>query len=640
METSSPRPVELLAPARDADTALAALAAGADAVYMGGPMLGARQDAPNAVADIRRVVSQAHRWGARLYVTLNTIIYDDELPAAEALIWELYRAGVDALIVQDMALLRMKLPPIELHASTQCDTRTPQKALFLAQAGFSQVVVARECTIDEITEIAAALKPLGTKVEAFVHGALCVCFSGDCRASLALTGRSANRGACAQICRLPFDLVDDQGRKIIAGRHLLSLRDLNRAQSLPQLLQAGVSSLKIEGRLKDANYVKNVMAFYRRELDKIIDANPSLYSHASAGRTVINFIPDVTKSFNRGFTDYFFYPHPTANSFANFRSPKFTGEPVATVKEIGSTPSGLPKWRVEATAALHNGDGLGFYTPDGGFTGFRLNRVEGSWLFPAEKISLTPGTILLRNSDKAFTDALASPDAVTRKMPITMVLRLTPSRNAIALTLTDATGVSITVAEPYLYQTAKTPQEISRRRVLEKLGDTMFVITSGPDAISDRVGDAFIPASCLASLRRRACEMLEQARLARYRFHYRREASTDLALPSDMLQLTYRDNVANRLARQFYTDLGALVRQPAAEVQTPSSPQLLMECRYCLRRQLGQCLKHKNSTSTPSGTSSATFPKLPSGPLYLVSGTKRMRLKFDCARCRMQLWTP
>ena len=323
--TTTPRPIELLAPARNAATARAAILHGADAVYIGASHHGARAAAGNSVADIAATAELAHLYGARVYVTVNTLVYDNELAEVEQLAKELYRAGVDALIVQDMALLRLDLPPIALHASTQCDIRTPEKARFLADAGFSQIVLARECTLEETAAIAAAVPD--TPIEAFCHGALCVSYSGDCQASFATTGRSANRGECAQICRLPYDLTDHAGRVIVRNRHLLSLRDLNRSADIAAMLAAGVSSFKIEGRLKDEAYVKNTVAAYRAIIDRAIAAEPQNYRRLSAGTSSLTFTPDLSRSFNRGYTPYFLTSDPR-QKMGSHLSPKSTGTAV------------------------------------------------------------------------------------------------------------------------------------------------------------------------------------------------------------------------------------------------------------------------------------------------------------------------
>ncbi|MDE6062041.1 MAG: U32 family peptidase [Duncaniella sp.] len=608
-------PLELLAPARNADIAVAAITAGADAVYMGASSHGARHAAANSVADIARVVDFAHQFNAKVFATVNTIIYDDELAEVERLILELYRVGVDALIVQDMGILRMDIPPIELHASTQCDIRDAAKARFLASVGFSRLVLARELSLTEIAGIHEAVP--GTALEAFIHGALCVSYSGDCRASFASTGRSANRGECAQICRLPFDLVDADGRPLVKGKHLLSLRDINRSQSVGDMAGAGVSSFKIEGRLKDEAYVRNTVGAYSRLLDRIVDESAGRYVRQSAGNVRLGFNPSLDKSFNRGFTPYFLTGKAPAKGMASLSSPKATGLKVGTVTDC------RPKViTARLDAELANGDGLGYYTPAGIFQGFRLNRVEGNRLFPATPQSIPPGTPLYRNRDKEFDDSISTAKT-SRTISVDMAL-MTVGSSRISLEMTDARGCSATVtADVGELQSAVTPQEGPRRRILDKLGGTIY--RSG--RIVDLAGPVFIPASALAALRRECVEALDKAARATYRFGYRLPERFDVPLPY-CNRLTAHDNVANRLAREFYTSHGAVEVADAVETACPADYPAevpVMTTRYCLRRELGKCLKD------PSG-------KDWRGPLTLVSGTTRMRVDFDCRNCRMNLY--
>lgn len=607
---NTPKPIELLAPARNAETAMEAIIHGADAVYMGAPMLGARKEAANSTDDIKSVVDFAHRYNARVYVTLNTIIYDNELKQAEQLIKDLYAIGVDALIVQDMGILKMDIPPIALHASTQCDTRTPEKARFLEQCGFSQIVLARELNLEEIKAIRQATT---VPLEGFVHGALCVSFSGDCQASQVITGRSANRGECAQVCRFPFDLEDAYGKKILKNRHLLSLRDMNRISMIEPMLNAGISSLKIEGRLKDTAYVKNVVAAYRRALDVVIAESGGRYVRSSIGSTKLSFNPVLEKSFNRGFTPYFLDRKPLKGELANFLTPKWVGQEVATV--VRNERKGIV---VRLRAELHNGDGLGYFDRDGSFTGFRLNRVEGTTIFPAGNLRLTPGTVLYRNSDKERNEMMERRTA-ERKIGLDITLRITGT-NTVVLELRDETGLEISVAENADLSPARTPQTEARRRTLEKLGETVYSLNS----LHDVAGDIFIPASLLTYLRRKATETLDLTRAATYRFDRRRKPSDHPRLPEGK-KLTRHDNIANRLAKEFYMEAGARQTPEAIEVTgTGGRETRVMETRYCLRRELGACLK------TPAGNSLPT-------ELYLTSGSNRFRLEFDCRRCLMHL---
>lgn len=608
-------PLELLAPARNADIAVAAITAGADAVYMGASSHGARHAAANSVAEIARVTDFAHRFNAKVFATVNTIIYDDELKSVERLIHELYRAGVDALIVQDMGILRMDIPPIELHASTQCDIRDAAKARFLADVGFSRLVLARELSLKEIGEIHEAVPD--TPLEAFIHGALCVSYSGDCRASFATVGRSANRGECAQICRLPFDLVDGDGNVILKGKHLLSLRDLNRSSSIADMAAAGVSSFKIEGRLKDEAYVRNAVGAYSRILDRLVDESDGRYVRQSVGEVRLGFTPSLDKGFNRGFTPYFLSGKAPAKGMASLSSPKATGLKVGVVTDC------KPKViTARIDVPLANGDGLGYYTSAGIFQGFRLNRVEGNKLFPATPQTLASGTILYRNRDKEFDDGIAVAKT-TRDIPVDMVLQVAGDER-ISLEMTDCRGCSATVVGKVgKMDVAVTPQERPRRRILDKLGGTGYRSAR----IVDLAGPAFIPASALAALRRQCVEALDGNARATYRYCYRLPEKFDVPLPYGS-RLTVHDNVANRLAREFYVSHGGTDIVPAMEVSGKNTckDEPVMTTRYCLRKELGKCLKE------PSG-------KDWKAPLKLVSGNTCLRLDFDCKNCRMQVYT-
>lgn len=617
----APRGIELLAPARDAATAMAAIDHGADAVYMGAPAFGARASAGNSLEDLQAVARYAHRFGARLYVTVNTIIYDSELQQAEKLIWDLWRIGADALIVQDLAVTRMNLPPIALHASTQCDTRTPEKARFLESCGFTRLVLARELTINEIRAIHEAVS---ADLEVFVHGALCVSFSGDCQASFALTGRSANRGECAQICRYKFDLEDGAGRKLIEGKHLLSLRDMNRLDKLGELLDAGASSLKIEGRLKDVAYVKDVVAAYRKKLDAIIAANPERYRRSSFGRSEVSFDPAPEKSFNRGFTDYFLTNRQPANgTLASFSTPKSIGLPVGRVVKC----KGKTLW-VKLKTPLNNGDGLGYFDTAGEFRGFRVNRVENDRLMAASEVTVPSGTVLYRNFDKEREMLLAGKTAVRR---IGVALQLSKLENGLRLVLRSEDGAEVTVADYLELDEAKSPQAERRRKELEKLGDTIYEAAE----VSDTVGNLFVPASRLSALRRRGIEMLDVARAAAFRPEKPGKASASPLLPEGY-RVTRHDNIANHISAGLYaqavrngeklpcTAEAAENLPRAAEVDGLGKDTRVMETRYCLRRELGCCLKTPQAGDLPRD-------------LYLVSGSSRFRLAFDCANCRMQL---
>lgn len=612
-----PQQIELLAPARNADIAISAIDHGADAIYIGASAHGARKMASNPLEEIARVVNYAHIFNVKVYVTVNTIVYDDELQEVERLVWNLYRIGVDALIVQDMALLRMHLPPIALHASTQCDIRTPEKARFLQDAGFSQLVLPRELNMQEIQAMRQAVT---VPLEVFVHGALCVSYSGDCQASFLSTGRSANRGECAQICRYAFNLEDDKGNVLVRNKHLLSLKDMNRIDMLADLLKAGASSFKIEGRLKDEAYVKNVVAAYSDALDRIIDANPGKWVRASRGKSTRTFRPDLYKSFNRNYTGYLFGRPKSDEKIATFNSPKWTGEKVATVISLPTSR----KVKVRAMTELHNGDGLGYFNKSGEFVGFRLNRIDGNLLNTATDIDVTPGTELYRNNDKAWNDTLETKGTATRTIEVSIRLRTAASQ--LIIDITDANGTGISVSTHIEAVEAKTDQHANRARILTKLGDTPYVATN----ITDETGNLFIPASVLTNLRRQATDALTDTYRATHAFH-RRPLTKQVSpkLPASY-ELSRHDNIANRLAADFYAEASTtphaspLPRAVEADNTVVAKEMRVMQTRYCLRNEMGACLRKENATKLPA-------------KLFLTSGQLLFRLDFDCRNCLMNI---
>lgn len=615
------RLLELLAPARDAETAIAAIDHGADAVYIGADSFGARAAAGNSVEAIAGVVQYAHRFGVRIYVTLNTILYDNELDAAASLIKRLYDAGVDALIVQDMSVLQMDIPPIDLHASTQTDARTPAKIAMLAKAGFSQIVLPREFSLEEIRQATDAASPAA--VEVFVHGALCVCYSGDCQAGAILAGRSANRGECPQICRLSFRLTDEYGHDIKlpdvgpSERHWLSTADMNRIDYLGDLADAGVTSFKIEGRLKPVAYVKNVTAAYSLALDRLISQSEGRYARASFGRTEFNFTPDPARSFNRGFTPYFLtQAHTTA--ITSWQSPKWIGLPVG--KTIGRSGNGL---RVKASCELHNGDGIGYFDSNGKFTGFRINRVEGEIIYPAPGSTFPskPGVQLYRNNDVVGEAALARRDTGRRSIGVSFVLRLDSIGRAV-IDASDERGCAITVSSEEIYtDIARSEQSEPRRGIMERISDTIYRL----DNLDDRLGSIFIPAKALTALRRKALDTLDRSWTIRCNRRLRKPADIRPDLFKDFTA-SYHDNIANAVAEDFYTTHRAKVAEHAVEVDKPHGNVRVMTTRYCLRRSMGACLRGKNAGLLPDR-------------LWLDAPIGRLELKFDCDNCRMQVYT-
>ena len=616
------RKIELLAPAKNLECGIEAVNHGADAVYIGAPKFGARAAAVNSLEDIAALVAYAHLYNVRIYVTVNTILKEEELAETEKMIWELYRIGVDALIVQDMGITRLNLPPIPLHGSTQMDNRTPEKVRFLADAGFRQVVLARELSLQEIRRIHEACPE--TPLEVFVHGALCVSYSGQCYVSQACFGRSANRGECAQFCRLPFSLVDADGKTIVRDKHLLSLKDLNQSEVLEDLLDAGASSLKIEGRLKDVSYVKNVTAAYRSKLDAIF-ARRKEYVRASSGTCRFDFTPQLDKSFSRGFTHYFLQGRD--REISSFDTPKSLGEEMGTMKEQRGN-----YLTVAGVKPFHNGDGVCFLDEQGRLQGFRINRVDGNKLYPAGDVPrIKPRTRLFRNFDQEFERILARKSA-ERKIGVGWELADTSS--GFALTVADEDGNRITLSFPYPKELARTPQSENLRTQLGKLGNTPFEVMplGGTDSPSATTAPAiainlsqnwFIPASVIADWRRQAIDKLTAARRITYRRELHVWKPTRHRFPAT--SLTYLGNVMNTAARSFYQAHGVASVEPAYEKQAVPEA-VLMFCKHCLRYSMGWCPTHQKGHSPYRE------------PYYLV-GTdgKRFRLTFDCKNCQMKV---
>lgn len=601
------RPIELLAPAKNLECGIEAINHGADAVYIGAPRFGARAAAGNSIEDIKALVEHAHLYNARIYVTVNTILHDEELPETEKMIWELYRAGVDALIIQDMGITRLNLPPIALHASTQMDNRTPEKVKFLSDIGFRQVVLARELSLDEIKKIHDTCPE--TLLEVFIHGALCVSYSGQCYVSQACYGRSANRGECAQFCRLAFDLVDSNGKTIEQNKHLLSLKDMNQSDNLEALLDAGATSLKIEGRLKDVSYVKNVTAYYRQKLDSIFKYRKE-YVRASSGTVKTTFTPQLDKSFSRGFTDYFLRGRNPG--IFSFSTPKSLGEEVGTVKEIRGN-----YFTVAGVKSFNNGDGLCYIDDNGRLQGFRVNRVENNKLFPQDMPRLKPKTRLYRNFDQEF-EKLMQKKSAERKIAVDICLA--ENNFGFTLSFSDEDDNSVSLTLERVKEPARTPQADNLRNQLSKLGNTPF---EAKDIKIDLSDNWFIPSSELSELRRNAVEKLLEARRINYRREVFRlkESKTKFSIST----LTYLGNVMNSSAAEFYKNHGVLKVMPAFEKEQPKDA-VLMFCKHCIRYSMGWCPVHHKVRSP--------FRE----PYYLVSSDgRRFRLEFDCKQCQMKV---
>lgn len=618
--------LELLSPAKTAEIGREAILHGADAVYIGGPAFGARHNASNTLEDIAALVEFAHRYRARIFVTMNTILHDAELETAEKQIRQLYDAGVDALIVQDMAMLEMDLPPIQLHASTQCDIRTVEKAKFLSQVGFSQLVLARELTVEQIKAIRA---DVDTPLEYFIHGALCVAFSGQCYISHADNGRSANRGDCSQACRLPYTLSDGEGRVVAYEKHLLSMKDNDQSRNLEALVDAGIRSFKIEGRYKDMGYVKNITAHYRLLLDEILERRPEL-AHASSGRTEILFTPDVDKNFHRGHTDYF--AQGRQQTIGAFDSPKYVGVELGTVTRIGGD-----NFDLVTDAPMANGDGLN-YMHKRDTVGIQANTVqklgedaEGQrWrVFPNEAIGtlagLKVGTVVHRNRDHQWEAALAKKSSERK---VRLDLRLEDVDGGLRLTVTDEDGVTTTTHAALALQPAQQAEQAlaGLRASVGKLGNTMFAAGDIDVALSQ---PWFVPASAINGLRRDAIAAQEAARLAAWQRPERaRPAEPPAAYPET--QLSYLANVYNDKARAFYHKHGVQLIAAAYEAHEEPGEVSLMITKHCLRFSFNLCPKQAKGVQGVQGQVRAE-------PMTLVSGDERYTLKFDCKPCEMHV---
>jgi len=582
---SSPSPIELLSPARDLACGIAAIDHGADAVYIGAARFGARAAAGNSTDDIAKLCDYAHRFGVKIYATINTLLYENEREEARRLAWDLYQAGVDALIVQDPVMLNLDLPPIPLHASTQMDNRTAEKVLKLKELGFNQIVLARELTLEEINSIHKAVPDV--TLEAFVHGALCVSYSGRCYASEYCFGRSANRGECAQFCRLPFSLMDAEGHTLVKDKYLLSLRDMNRIQRIEEMMDAGVRSFKIEGRLKDIGYVKNVTAAYRQAIDAILERRTE-FVRSSYGTSTYTFTPDLSRSFSRGSTAYFL--DGRTNDLASPDTPKSRGREVGHVKEVRRDCI-----IVSSTETFSNGDGLCFFDEEGHLQGFRVNRAEGNHLY-FNSSPLTPhssprkGDRLWRSYDKQWEDLMAGKTA-ERRIPARFLLEET--EQGFRLTFTADDGTSCSKDFPAEHQPARTDQTGPIKEVLSKLGDTPYVCTDVEVRFSQ---PWFIPRSTLAEWRR---SLIENLKLKI------ESSSKPLDNPVLYKRATFQSSIFN--------------------LQSP-----LMTCRFCLRHAWGQCLRENEKLKAKSEKWRE--------PLFLVLGDgRRFRLAFDCKKCEMKV---
>mgnify|MGYP006176337965 FL=1 len=633
-----PHELELLAPARDVEIGRQAILHGADAVYLGGPVFGARANAANSVADIAKLVEFAHRYHARIFTTINTILHDAELEEARKLVWQLYDAGVDALIIQDMGLLEMDLPPIQLHASTQCDIRTVEKAKFLADSGFSQLVLARELTVDEITAVHAAVGDSAT-IEYFIHGALCVAFSGQCYISHAETGRSANRGDCSQACRLPYTLTDQSGAVVAFDKHLLSMKDNNQSGNLEHLIDAGVRSFKIEGRYKDMAYVKNITAHYRILLDEIMEQRGE-FTRASSGTTRHYFRPDPDRNFHRGSTDYFASGRKI--DIGAFDSPKFIGQPIGHVVAVNDKSIDI-----QTSDELNNGDGLNFMRKRE-VVGLHVNRAEklhskGSGensgqsvyrVFPKDPINsyggLKAGLPMHRNRDHAWDMALTK-ESAERRIGLWLTLTEWMEGNVLKglqLSLTDEDGIATTTQLEMNLEMAKQADTAveSIKTHLAKLGGTDYSALGLNVHLSQ---PWFVPASALNGMRREAIEALNAARVAAWQRPARKEPVQPYVDYPEK-SLSFLANVYNDKAREFYKKHGVQMIAAAYEAHEEAGEVPVMITKHCLRFSFNLCPKQAKGVKGVQGQVKAE-------PMVLVNGDQKYTLKFDCKPCEMHI---
>lgn len=582
------RKLELLAPASNGMIAIESIKHGADAVYIGATSHGARASAGNSLDEIARVVDFAHSLRSKVYVTVNTIVYENELKKVETLCRDLYHLGVDALIVQDMSLLRMSLPPIALHASTQCDIRTPEKARFLQDVGFSQIVLARELTLREIKDITESVS---IPVECFIHGALCVSYSGRCHASCAVTGRSANRGECAQICRLPYTLTDCNGKILAKDKYLLSLRDFNATNKISDLIESGVSSFKIEGRLKDVDYVKNITSHYDIILNNYISSHEG-YGRNSFGKVIRNFVPSPEKSFNRGFTDYFLSDR-RPESISSWLTPKSMGEKIKDLK------------------LLHNGDGISFFDKNNKYEGVNINKVVDGKIFPGRKVDIPFGAQIYRTFDVEWQKKLSRETSI-RKIALDIKIDLK------GVSAEDERGVAVRIPLDVTCEEAHKPMDF--RKEFEKLGNTIYFLRKYE---SDLPTNIFIPNSQISKLRKQIVKSLDDTNKINLRFDYRKEEKKDAQFPYK--KVDFRDNVANSLAEKFYLSHGVNKIEKAMEIHKGDfgSDTTVMTTRHCVLRELGMCKRLVKGK----------FKE----PLTIRNTNEEFRLHFNCADCEMEV---
>lgn len=602
--------LELLAPAKNLEFGREAINHGADALYIGAPAFGARAAATNTIEDIDQLVRYAHLYGSKVFATVNTLLFDDEIEPAVQMIHRLYNSGVDALIIQDMGLLECDLPPIELHASTQCHNATVERVKFMERVGFKRVILARETSIEQMHAIR---RDTTVDLEAFIHGALCVCYSGQCYMSQYLNARSGNRGCCSQPCRSAYDLYDGTGRQLVKDRHLLSLKDFDASQQIGAMIDAGITSFKIEGRLKDLSYVKNVTAYFRQLLDSMMSG----HSPASSGKCVFYFLPDISRTFNRGYTDYFLRQR---QPMASFETQKALGKQLGTVTKVQAN-----SFTINTKETIVPGDGLCFLDSRNTLQGFLVNHVDGHVITPNIMPDVQQGTTLWRSHDHAFGKQLQGKTA-SRKIGVNISFDTTP--NGFIIRLFDDDGVAVEYCMDAAHEQANDNSRSSEqiKKQLAKLGDTPFVANIVTDCTQGRF---FLPISVLNQIRRRAVELLIEHRI-NY-FHPKDmhcEASNDASVPE---RLDYRYNIINKQAEKFYKSHGAREIGYGLEFTGDYRDKALMTTKYCLRYELGCCLKGKSKNKPQISINNAD-------PLVLGNNGRYFRLEFDCSACQMLVY--
>ena len=604
--------VEILSPAKNLVQGIAAINAGADAVYIGAPLFGARTNATNSVEDIAELVQFAHLFKAQVFVVINTILYDHELVACEKLIHELYAIGVDALIVQDMAIMEMKLPSIVIHASTQANNRDPEHVKFLKDAGMQRVVLARELNLDQINAIH---KATDVELEFFVSGALCVSFSGNCYMSIAGGERSANRGSCAQNCRLPYNLIDGTGTTLISNSHLLSIKDLDLSDQLPNLIEAGITSFKIEGRLKDIVYVRNNTSFLRKKLDAFLENNPT-YIKASSGTTQYNFEAEMDRSFNRGYTDYFV--NKRTEKIGSWDSPKSQGQFIGKLIALKGNGYLIENWEL-----LNNGDGLFFINENNEPDGVQVNIIINDLVVPNTFKQLPEGTAIYRNSDATFNKLVEREDSAIRKIAIDLFFSET--ENGFQLKVIDEDGHESIASFESEKELAKNEESIvpNIKKNLSKIGNTPFAISN---LSIDLTGNWFLPISKINEIRRTLLDQLIEVRIAEYHREEFQITKTDHPYPVKELDFTY--NVSNNLARAFYKRHGVTEIEKAFELQWDPGKARVMTTKYCVKYELGKCARFQRETMGEKVVE----------PLMLKHGENEYKLKFNCKPCEMEIW--